>query len=780
MARRPIIWIFFFAVSFAFFCRLQAAETRALWVTRWEYRSPDDIRMIVDNAAATGFNTLLLQVRGNGTVNYPSQLEIWSEEFGFVDPGWDPLRLAIDLGHAHGLAVHAWLNVYPGWKKGQPPDHGGQLYHIHPDWFVVDCEGKRFDHRAEYLWLSPTHPQVTDHLIALCRELLQNYDLDGLHFDYIRYPSPEVSFDETSVNRFRLLTGSLPNEVPEKWTQWRQDAISDFLTRLAADVVAYQPKLVVSAAVQGDYFKGLRVHLQDSHAWLAKGLIDVLYPMIYINEPELFGRQLLHHRQNDHGRHIYPGIYMPFGAQAIEQIEIARRLGCEGMAMLSYKALFPDHQPNALAARLRQNWPDMVKPSELPWKETRRDNRGPLITQVQTVPGRVNGETEFRIAARVIDPSGIFDDDTGSDGFGVYLIYDRTWPPTQAREIKMSRVKNSDDWYVTDRSIPPQHTGLDFRCRIFAWDNYHESAKHPKRNLGYSDVWSLSILTSDQTFISCGTLGPMLWRPQSLAIDGEGKIWIATEEGTIVVLHSDGREADFSPLTVGWSANGQPVPFQEISSLSFFPPNIMLAATGKVQQLIFRFGAKNGELLPGIELDFTATAIDCDEKGHIFALEDSTTRFHVLDPTGADLAGSPFGTHHVGNDIAVLHNASKVLISDQSNDAVQCWQGAVEGKRARYWQTDKLPAVDVGLGKVVTTSNDWIYVPHTPRGIISIFDRTGRVLEYLSGGTPPLNAPRDIAISMTGDSLYVLEMPGEGSNKLRLWSRKRKAEETDR
>ncbi|MBN1543438.1 family 10 glycosylhydrolase [candidate division KSB1 bacterium] len=769
MVRRAIGWMSVFALFCAGLQPLSATETRALWVTRWEYQSPKDLQRIVENAASARFNTLLFQVRGNGTVYYPSKLEIWSEKYQFSDPGWDPLRLAIDLAHANEMTLHAWINVYPGWKNGTVPDNGGQLYFTHPDWFVKDQTGLTYDRRAEYLWLSPTHPQVTDYLVNLCRELMTTYRIDGIHFDYLRYPSPAVSYDEMSVERFRLYTGAVPNQEPEKWTQWRRDAITDFLTRVAADVSTFRPELILSAAVFGDYSKGLRVHLQESHTWVAKGILDVLYPMIYTNEDTLFTRYLLEHRQNDHGRHIYPGIYAPFGSAIFKHQRIAQELGCKGMALLSYSSLFPDHRPGPLVAGLEKVWDSNVKPATLPWKELRRDTQGPQITQVQTIPGRLEGQSEFRIAARIIDPSGVYDDDTGSDGYGVYLVYDRTWPPQQKTEIRMSRVKDSGDWFIADRAIPPQETGLDFRCRIFAWDDYHESAGHAKRNLGYSDVWSLSILTADQTFISRGSLGPTLWRPLALAVDGQGKIWIATAEGMVVILNPDGTETDFSPLTVGWTARNEPVRFEGLSSLAFSPPHLMLVAAGKGQQHIFRFESRTGKVLPGIDLDFTASAIDCDDAGNIFALENGTTRFHVLTPTGIDLKGSPFGGLHVSNDIAVLHNASMVLISDRSSDAVQCWHGAVEGERVRYWPVEKLKTVDVGMGKVVTASNDLIYVPHTPRGVISIFNRSGRLQSYLSDGNPLLHTPLDIGISVTGDTLYVLEMAGDGPIKLSLW-----------
>ncbi|HSN74356.1 MAG TPA: family 10 glycosylhydrolase, partial [Anaerolineae bacterium] len=68
-------------------------ETRALWVTRWDFRTPDDIRWLVDKAAGANFNALYFQVRGNADALYPSALEPWMARLSGgalgEDPGWD-------------------------------------------------------------------------------------------------------------------------------------------------------------------------------------------------------------------------------------------------------------------------------------------------------------------------------------------------------------------------------------------------------------------------------------------------------------------------------------------------------------------------------------------------------------------------------------------------------------------------------------------------------------------------------------------------------------------
>ena len=90
-----------------------AAETRpfpiqrALWITRWDYRTEDEVCTVVGRAAAAGFDTIFFQVRGNGTVFYSSRLEPWAEELGFEHPGFDPLETACRVAGEVGIAVRS-------------------------------------------------------------------------------------------------------------------------------------------------------------------------------------------------------------------------------------------------------------------------------------------------------------------------------------------------------------------------------------------------------------------------------------------------------------------------------------------------------------------------------------------------------------------------------------------------------------------------------------------------------------------------------------------------
>ncbi|HPG38330.1 MAG TPA: family 10 glycosylhydrolase [bacterium] len=774
---RIINTLFLFVITFFVFTGnlfpRADAQTRTLWVTRWDYKTPDDIKKIVENAGNLNFNVILLQVRGNATVAYPSHYEGWSKEFDFRNPGWDPLQLAVKLAHERNIECHAWINVYPGWGGVDLPP-ASHLYYTHRDWFMIDEFGNPQQLNSHYIWLSPTHPQVKEYLLKICRELYTNYDIDGLHLDYVRFPGNAYSYDPESVKLFNLKTGTTPADRPFTWNQWRRDAVSSFIADLYNDMKSAKPNLVLSASVMGDYNRGLQVFMQDSHNWLAQGIVDVIYPMIYTTDNLQFQRMLQEHLVNAHNRHIYPGIMCDNSDQIRSQVTLAQELSSEGSALFSYSLVCPNHSPDyAISAALKTIWTDPAATAPLPWKKYYGDSQGPTIDQVKTIPDRTGQNKKFKIAAHIVDPSGVFDDNTGSNGQGIYLVYDRTWPPTEGTQIKMSRIKNSQDWYITDKAIPQQKAGLDFRYRIFAWDNYYESAGHPKRNLGFSDVWSVSILLPEENYLSAGKFGPVIWQPADVLVDHNNQIWAGCAgQNPLVIMTPDGTETKFSPLRAGIDELGNSLQLSSISSMTCTPDGVICVIDSQYPFNIYRFNTTDGAALPGLKLTFAATALDCDARGNLFILERRSTRWHILDAAGTELYGSPLGGGHAGFDIAVLEDGSSVFINDMSTNTIQQWNGAVEVNRARFWRSDDLPAVDFGSGGIKTFKSKYVYTVHNQRGIVTIFDRTGYPVEHLSGGNPPLHVPQNIGLAPDGKTLYVLESVGEGPTRLSKWTKK--------
>ena len=181
-------------------CSLQAmaavsaeSEARAVWVTRWDYKTEDDVVEIIKNAASCNFNMVLFQVRGNGNAFYPSDYEAWAEELGGADPGFDPLAVAIEEAHRRGIELHAYVNVYPAWKGTELPKAPTQIFNLHPEWICMGKSGRRIGLNDHYVYLSPGIPDAKDHIYNVFMDIVSRYPIDGLHLDYVRYPERNLN-----------------------------------------------------------------------------------------------------------------------------------------------------------------------------------------------------------------------------------------------------------------------------------------------------------------------------------------------------------------------------------------------------------------------------------------------------------------------------------------------------------------------------------------------------------------------------------------------------------
>jgi len=322
---------------------------RALWVTRWDYRSADDVRRAIDRAAAGGFDTVFFQVRGNGTVFYPSAIEPWAEEFAFRDPGFDPLAVACARASERGIALHAWINAVPGWRGKEAPAEPSQLYRAHPDWFLYDREGKRQPLREDYVALNPCRPDVRRHIVGICEEIVRGYPVAGLHLDYIRFlsdmeePGRDYPHDPVTLARFEEEVGGAPAAKPKEWERWRREQVTRLVREIRAAVEAARPEALLTAAVFPTPRLAHDRVRQDWARWLRRRWIDAAVPMIYSSDDALFEARARECLSAAGGRPVIIGIGVyqhEDPSRSARQSEIARRLGARGIAWFAYSSFY--------------------------------------------------------------------------------------------------------------------------------------------------------------------------------------------------------------------------------------------------------------------------------------------------------------------------------------------------------------------------------------------------------------------------------------------------------
>ncbi|MBN1480446.1 hypothetical protein EH223_20525 [candidate division KSB1 bacterium] len=769
--------LFFSLLLFAQQTPLYGQQTRALWVTRWDYQSLQDIEKIMQFSDETGFNTILFQVRGNGTVTYQSDVELQSENFRSF--GWDPLQKAIDSAHAHDLQLHAWVNLLPGWSGEDVPLHTEQLYLQRPDWFMVDIYGRPQELQRGYLFLSPTHPQVSRYLQELCAELYNKYDIDGIHFDYIRFPASSYSYDPTSVALFEKSYGAKPHERPMAWRLWRQNSISSFLETVYHDIKFAKPRVIVSAAVVSDIDRANDTYFQDSCGWLGRGLLDAVYPMLYSHIDQVFQQELEEYIMNSHGRHIYPGIHVTKDGLA-SKLNIVKNLDVPGVALFSYKDLLENADiKQQFVSAVDTLWAEPTRPAQMPWKIYTKDNLGPAFSQIQTIPSPLTAYTPFKIAAKITDPSGVYDDMTGADGQGIYVEYDTVWPPGQEGRVTLSKISGAQDWYISETELPGQAGGTILYARIYAHDDYYESLNNPKRNAGHSDVQHFPVLQSNSSYHYAGELGPILWRPGAIAVDTLHQIWVTTEkDGPVVVFDSTGKELAFSPIQTGMNGDYESLILTRVVGFARDVYDNMLIACNTNPPTIFRFSIKDGEALPGIHVNLKAGAPDTirafatDSLGNIYVLENRSARWFIFSPTAEEFIGMPYGDpQKVGSDIAVLSNGAMVFVTDRTSGVVQCWYGATEANYSQYWRAGDFLPHTIGLGDIYINGNDFLYICSSRYGFIAEYDRLGNLVGHITGENLTMVAPQAMAFSPAKNILYVTEVVGAGPGKVKVWKK---------
>lgn len=359
-------------------------EVRALWISRFDLGSPPiqraRLEYLINKAADAGFNVILLQVRATGDAYYTPGVEPWSYRLTSLstgdlgrNPGWDPLAVAIDLAHARGIELHAYLNAFSTWEcdRGIPPHTTPE----HPYWTLANYtpggQGYDFTWRvyakvngaptpmgststsaapcAEYIWASAGVERVHQQNLAVIRDIVTRYAVDGIHLDRVRYPGAQYSHDPETYAAWQA---AIP---PVTLADWQRDHLTEWVARYRAEIKAIRPQVTFSAAVWFTYKKtaaitfptsqGYSDYYQDSHRWLTEGDMDAIAPMIYgaTFNSDITKWQVL---ADDHvsvqgSRQVWLGI----GAdqadfqQVADRIAYARQIGARGVAVWSAGAL---------------------------------------------------------------------------------------------------------------------------------------------------------------------------------------------------------------------------------------------------------------------------------------------------------------------------------------------------------------------------------------------------------------------------------------------------------
>lgn len=280
---------------------------KAFWVIRDRMTTKKSVEEVVETAKTYGFNQLFAQVRGRGDAYYNSEIVVRSPLV--QGRNFDPLRELIRLAHKENIKVHAWVNVYLLWSSEKKPESKEHLLNQHPEWTaraygdVIDAKKKRRQFKlqgTEGVYLSPGHPQVQKYLLAVFGEIIDKYEIDGLHLDYVRYAGPEYGFNQAAMNSFRDETGVDPEIFIEsgeaisdligeasveafqlQWKNFKLRSISNLVIALKEKIKSTGKPILLTAAVKPNPVSARDRSYQNWVRWVRSGTLDYAVPMNY-------------------------------------------------------------------------------------------------------------------------------------------------------------------------------------------------------------------------------------------------------------------------------------------------------------------------------------------------------------------------------------------------------------------------------------------------------------------------------------------------------------------
>lgn len=297
----------------------RADHLRGFWADSWHagFKTAAQVDQFLAAVRSANCNAAFVQVRRRGQTYYINTVgdPRWTD----VSPGgFDSLAYLIQ--RAHGISprveVHVWSDALIIWGSGSPGDPSHAMIE-HPDWLMTNSSGANFD--GSSYWLDPGHPGVEQYLVDVALDVISRYDIDGFHWDYIRYPGETWGYNATSVARFnaRYSRSGTPASNDESWKQWRRDQVSALVRKTYANAIAFKPAIKVSSSVitWGNYggwtsTSAYTRNFQDWLAWMQEGTQDFVVPMCYYDQsvyPTYYANWINFAKNSRYNRHMVIG-----------------------------------------------------------------------------------------------------------------------------------------------------------------------------------------------------------------------------------------------------------------------------------------------------------------------------------------------------------------------------------------------------------------------------------------------------------------------------------------
>ena len=319
--------------------------------------NPKQIDQMLQFATLNRFNHILVQVRGRGDAYYQSDLVPKTHLIKDVD--FDPLAYLIPKAKEKGIHVHAWVNTYLLWSSRVKPVQKGHLLHTNPEWLDQDNrmtmdigkEMRKFNggkNGNEGFYLSPNHPKVNSYLISVFRDLIENYELDGLHLDYVRFHDSEYGQNPGAIAYYRKYNGLTvdPAQMSQEsiWSDYRRKAVTDLVRETKNLIESTRPQMELTAAVKPNLYQARERFYQEWDVWLAAGYLDKAVVMNYAKDLKDFAANIdiiYDNLPSKYRKKIVMGIatYNQPPRHVVDKVKYTRVTRFKGISFFSYNVM---------------------------------------------------------------------------------------------------------------------------------------------------------------------------------------------------------------------------------------------------------------------------------------------------------------------------------------------------------------------------------------------------------------------------------------------------------
>jgi len=297
-----------------------------LWVTRLSLTNKERVDDLCQFLNKGNIDNVFLQLVGRGEAFYKSDILDISEEIDYREENFAPFEYFLSKLNPGKVKIHIWINALYVWSKRTQPQNPGHIFY-NKDSFVMNKYGENIlDYNIDKLktmgidgyFLDPSEPQTQDYIKSVVNEILKKYGekIDGIHLDFIRYPSPEFRYNYYSVRNFIEKYDFNPLKLKDNdtaklsmWDKWCESKVTDIVEDTKKILTNHkEKKIILSVAVKPDYREARVRYSQNWVEWIDKKLVDYCIIMSYANSFQTYTDYLNQSGLSFRKKFIIPGI----------------------------------------------------------------------------------------------------------------------------------------------------------------------------------------------------------------------------------------------------------------------------------------------------------------------------------------------------------------------------------------------------------------------------------------------------------------------------------------